>query len=464
MMRGSSATVIHLVGGRGGAHTAGVFKAIGAWVTTPPAGELARITTVRAEAEVDPASVGMRRADVDAIWAAAVDLYASRTQPALSLCVRHKGQVLIDRAIGHVRGTGPDDPPGAPAPLATPATPYCIFSASKAVTAVLMHELDARNLLRLDDPVAEYIPEFAAHKKGWITLRHVLTHRAGLPVVPLGYDPLLLADDWDRVIALLCDARPASVAGRRLAYHAITGGYILGEAARRATGEPVERLLDRYLGGPLAASARRAAEARAAPGEPYDTDAARLRYGHPADRLDEVAVNHFTGLPVPFPISRIIKRSLGLSMAEAVAASNDPRFLASVIPSGNVVTTADTLGRFFQLLLDEGVLDGEQVLDRRGVRRARVESANFEVDFTLGIPIRYGQGLMLGARPFGLFGPDARKAFGHYGFINIIGWADPERDVSAALLTSGKPIIAGHFRPLWALLRAIATRAPRREA
>ncbi|TNF38333.1 MAG: class A beta-lactamase-related serine hydrolase [Deltaproteobacteria bacterium] len=381
----------------------------------------------------------MTQDDVETVWARAVDLYRSRTQPAVALCLRHRGRVVLDRAIGHARGNAPGEL-GVPQVPVTPDTPFCIFSASKAVTALLMHELDARDRLRLDDPVVEYIPEFGAHRKEWVTLRHLLNHRAGIPTVPDRYAPLELAHDWDRVVELLCEQRPVSAAGRRLAYHAISAGFILGEAARRATGERIEDLLQDIVSRPLGLD---------------------LGYGVAPERIDSVAQNAFTGLPVPFPISRIIRRSLGLPMAAAVEASNDPRFLTSVIPSGNIITTANGLSRFFQLLLDEGAAGAAQILDRRAVRRARVESTYFELDLTLGIPIRYGQGLMLGARPFSMYGPGTRQAFGHYGFINVIGWADPERALAGALLTSGKPIVADHLRPLWNLLGAIARRVPR---
>src|SRR3989449_7823496 len=51
-----------------------------------------------------------------------------------------RSQVLIDRAIGHARGNGPDDPPDAPRTRVTPATPLNIFSAAKAVTAMRSEE------------------------------------------------------------------------------------------------------------------------------------------------------------------------------------------------------------------------------------------------------------------------------------------------------------------------------------
>ena len=59
---------------------------------------------------------------------------------------------------------------------------------------------------------------------------------------------------------------------------------------------------------------------------------------------------------------------------------------------------------------------------------------------------------MLGDRPIGLFGPNTSRAFGHIGFTNIFGWADPERQISVAILTSGQPIFSAHVIRLIQLL------------
>src|SRR5688572_13624141 len=85
-------------------------------------------------AETDPRDVGLRGEDVEEMWRAVVRLYQTGLHPAIALCVRRRGQVVLDRAIGHARGNGPDDPPGAELVLATPATLFNLFSASKAVT------------------------------------------------------------------------------------------------------------------------------------------------------------------------------------------------------------------------------------------------------------------------------------------------------------------------------------------
>jgi hypothetical protein len=63
---------------------------------------------------------------------------------------------------------------------------------------------------------------------------------------------------------------------------------------------------------------------------------------------------------------------------------------------------------------------------------------------------------MLGDRPIGLFGPNTPRAFGHLGFTNIIGWADPAREISCAPLTSGKPVFSLHVVRLLQLLLEIA--------
>ncbi|MCA9515561.1 MAG: beta-lactamase family protein [Myxococcales bacterium] len=389
--------------------------------------------------ESDPAATGLAQDDVEAIWRGVLGLYETGTQPAISVCLRHRGQVFLNRAVGHSHG--PATATDTAERVATPDTQFCVFSASKAITAIIMHELDARNLLRLEDPVVEYLPEFGRHRKRWVTLRHVLTHRAGIPAIPTDLDPLELAHDWEGIIERLCDARPTFAAGRQLAYHAVTGGYILAEAAHRATGKPITEWLRELIAEPL--------------GIP-------MSYGVAPEHVDDVAKNRFTGYPVPFPISKVIERSLGLNMTRAVAASNDPRFLTGVIPSGNIVTTADGLSSFFQLLLDGGKRGEDGLLDRRAVRRARVESAYFKLDLTLGIPVRYGHGLMLGARRFSMFGPDTRRAFGHYGFVVIIGWADPERDIAGAILTSGKSVVANQLLPIWRLLSTVSQRVPKR--
>src|SRR5262245_40833778 len=60
-----------------------------------------------------------------------------------------------------------------------------------------------------------------------------------------------------------------------------------------------------------------------------------------------------------------------------------------------------------------------------------------------------------------LSGDPRFHAFGHIGFTNVFGWADPERDVAAALLRSGKPTIYPQILDLYDVLRQIGLACPR---
>jgi CubicO group peptidase (beta-lactamase class C family) len=403
--------------------------------------DLAAVTTTRAEREADPRDVGVAPESAAAVWRAVERLYASGIHPAIALCVRRHGRVILDRAIGHAHGNGPDDPADAPKRLVTPETPFCSLSASKAVTAMLVHLLDQENLIRLDDPVCEYIPEFAAHGKQWITIRHVLAHRAGIPNLPPQVMRLERLDDLDEVIDILADAEPVSRAGRQLAYHAVTGGFVLGELVRRVTGRSIREVLDDAIRRPLGFR--------------------WLSYGvAPAD-VPLVATSYVTGPPVLPPFSYLLRRGLGVGIHDAVAMANDPRFLTGLVPAANVVATADEFSRFYQLLLDGGTLDGVNVFHPRTIRRATSEQSYLEFDFTLGLPFRYGMGFMLGAQWLSLYGPDTLHAFGHLGFTNVICWADPDRGVAAALMTSGKPFIYPELYYLFEVLRQIGLACPK---
>jgi CubicO group peptidase (beta-lactamase class C family) len=90
-----------------------------------------------------------------------------------------------------------------------------------------------------------------------------------------------------------------------------------------------------------------------------------------------------------------------------------------------------------------------------------VEQSYWEVDLTLGLPLRYGLGFMLGQYPVSLFGWDAPQAFGHLGFTNIFSWADPERDLSAAIVTSGKPFLNAEVLRLLSLIFTIGRVFPK---
>jgi CubicO group peptidase (beta-lactamase class C family) len=386
--------------------------------------KLDRVTSIGGEDEPD----GVPPESIERIWQTTRELYRAGAHPAVTICIRHNGRRVLNRGLGYASGGGPEDPHRGPKTPISFDTPICLFSASKAISAMVIHKLDEENVLRIDDRVCDYIPEFSRHGKHLMTLRHVLSHRAGVPNLPRAAIDLDLLGRPDEVVELLCESQLVSRPGRVLAYHAVTGGFILGEVVRRATGLDIRQVFDEKIGRPLGLR--------------------WLSFGVRPEDVGAVAQNAFTGLPVIPPLKQILQRALGVSMREVVDLSNDPRFQTGIIPSANSYSSADELSTFYQCLLQSGEWAGKQVFAPRTIRRATSEQSIWEIDFTLGMPIRYGLGFMLGGKGLSLFGRDNPFAFGHLGLSNVFGWADPERAISVALLTTGKGIIGPHVRPL----------------
>ena len=384
--------------------------------------DLASVTSLGEEAPASEA--GLRPEAVERVWSSFEALYRTGVHPAVQVCIRRHGVPVLHRALGHASGNAPDDPPDAPLIPVTTETPFTIFSAAKAVTAMVIHKLDEKRLLHLEDRVCDFIPEFARDGKRRITIRHVLSHRAGIPNLPPEAMDLEFLDQPERIVEILASQRLRTRPGRLLAYHAVSGGFILAEVVRQVTGDDIRTVLEREICEPLGFR--------------------WMRYGVRPEDIDFVARNAHTGPPVPPPISGVLRRALGVGMRDVIQLSNDPRFLTGIVPSANVVTTAEELCSFYQCLLDEGELDGVRVFEPSTVRHATSEQSYWEIDLTLGLPLRYGLGFMLGGDLVSLFGWDSPLAFGHMGYTNMFSWADPERSLSVVVLTSGKPIVSSH--------------------
>jgi CubicO group peptidase (beta-lactamase class C family) len=397
------------------------------------------VTTVGAEA--DPASVGMDAAPIERVWSGAVDLYRSGVHPAVQVCLRRHGTVVLNRAIGHARGNGPNDPPDAERVLATPETPFLIYSGSKAITAFVVHLVAERGHIDIEDPVAKYIPAYAANGKGEITIGHVLAHRAGVAGMPRETFDLDRVNDREFILEALCSAKPFGKPGEFLAYHAVSGGFILAEVLERATGKDLRTILSEEIRGPL--------------GFRW-TD-----YGVAADDIGALALDYVTGAPALPPLSQLITRALGVGLDELVQLSSDRRLLTAVVPSANTVTTAEELSRFYEIFRRGGELDGVRIVRPQTVRRAITEQSRLELDLSLGFPTRFGYGLMLGSAYISLFGRDTQHAFGHLGFTNMLGWADPQRATSCAVMTSGKPILYPEIPRFYNLIQRITSSAPK---
>lgn len=405
-------------------------------------GDIAAVTDIDTRRESDPASLGIPPERADAIWSAVEDLYRTGYYPALMFCLRRRGRIVFHRAIGHRSGNAPLDPEDAPRERARADTPSCVFSASKAATAMVIHRLEEEGLIRLMDPVSRYVPEFAAGGKGRTTIQQVLSHRAGIPGVEGVADPHVVLDH-EACLQLICAAEPRHLLGRRQAYHAITGGVVLAEIVHRASGMDIREAWRRWFKEPMGFRV-------------FD-------YGATPAVRRRMAEQQLTGVQDCRIVDRLAEGVLGASLPEIVALLREDGFYEATIPSGNMVTTAGEIGAFYQMLLDGGTWRGRRILAPETVFRATLEAGPHRFDRTLGIPLRFSSGFMLGGLPLGLFGSRSHHAFGHIGLSNNLSWADPERGISVALLVSGIPLLAGNLGALSRLVFTIANACPRGE-
>lgn len=411
-----------------------------------PLGKLSKLSPVHRQpdmqedrgVETAETEVGLKAGTVDALWERMRALYATGVQPGLQLSISHQGQVVMDRAIGHARGNAPQDAGEVVAMRCD--TPVNLFSAAKSVTAMLVHKLEELGYFNINDTVAKHLPGFKRHGKETITIRQVLTHRAGLTKLPDssgGFAELDLLDDPAVVREMVLDLKPHGRIGGPPAYHAVTGGFVLAELMQEVTGQNPRALLEQYIKQPLGLR--------------------WLDFGAQPKDLDKVALNAETGW-IPRPIAWHLGRVVGAPFDAAIHVSNDARFLSAVIPSANVLSTARDMAHFYQCLLNGGQWQGRQVFEASTVRQAiapDTPSAMPVIDRVIGIPIRYSPGFMLGHKGIGLYGWNRTRTFGHFGFTSTLTWARPDTGTAVALLTNGKPILGPHVAEMIGMFRAL---------
>lgn len=398
-------------------------------------GDVTAYTDIADEAQ-DLAELGLSEDYRDTVWQSVERWYRSGTQPFVGLCVRKRGIPVIHRSIGHSHGTWSINGMSSDAVVGTTRTPVTVFSASKALTALLIHGLAEDKLLDLDQRVAHYLPEFGCNGKESITISQVLSHQAGIPVMPTEM-PIETVFDQDAVVAALMQSSVQHSVGRGTAYHAVSGGYIVGAVATKVTGQSLNQILRKRLSRPLGLHT--------------------LRYGATLNEQSNVATNYSTGRPLRWPVSKLVETALGADWNTVVSMSNRAEFLSTIMPAGNAIGTASEWCTVMELLLNGGSVDNVQVFKPSTIERATAFKAGSLIDRTLLVPSRFSEGLMLGTNPVSLFGPMTGSAYGHLGFINIFCWADPSRELSVALLSTGKSLVGTHLaglaRTLWALNR-----------
>ncbi|GAA3563170.1 serine hydrolase domain-containing protein [Kribbella ginsengisoli] len=346
-------------------------------------------------------------------------LVASGAENGVQAAVYRRGELIVDAVAGMAA-------PGRPV-----ASDTLFYAAStvKGVTSTVVHVLVEEGVLSYDTLVASVWPEFGAHGKEGTTIRHVLTHSAGVPAVPADLT-LSRFCDWEAMCSVIASLEPWWVPGERVGYHAVTFGFILGEVVRRATGSPISSALASLVGEPLGI-------------------AGELYFGVPASELKRVAhfeddpagAAMFASLPPDFPLFKSGPRSL---FPNAALANNTAVTMADIPAWGTV--TARGMARMYAALMSE--VDGVRLLSPSRLQEISALSTT-GLDEMTGGPAQYGLGYTIGQ--LGMR-PAPPTVFGMVGIGGSAAYADTATGISVAVTKNRfNPTEINAFDQVWDL-------------
>jgi CubicO group peptidase (beta-lactamase class C family) len=311
------------------------------------------------------------------------------------LVVLHSGRVVVDRAVG---STNRDHA------VVTPFDRFVVYSLGKPFAALCVHLLAERGALSLDTPVSEYWPEFGHNGKQAVTVRQVLQHRSGAPMMRRGTRSLLgevwAIPNWARSIKRIEETRSWYPPGSVPAYQFFSYGFICGELVHRVTGTRIEEFFDQNFARPLGLT--------------------RTTFGLPRSGWGERVV----------------------VSGRAAFLFNWRRMREAVCPSATTSTTAREVAVFYEMLRRGGRHGGAQLLSQATILAARQPSSEGEVDQFIRAPMRWSQGFMLGGvssekGPGQIMGANSsRETFGCGGSSICVAWCDPGRELVTAYLSN----------------------------
>ena len=298
-------------------------------------------------------------------------------------------------------------------------TVFPVFSVIKAVTAVALHIQAERGLVDYYEPIARYWPEFGAHGKDKGTVYDTLTHRIGVPLMPVGVTPELMCD-WDWMVQQIADMRPMFEPGTKSAYLAYTFGWVVGEVVRRT--DPYERSVAAFTQEEIC--------------QPLGID--NLWMGI-ADEV-EPRVAKLTNLP-PLPpgapgLAPDSIRPLAIppqvDCTQGIFGRAD--VMRACIPGAVGIMNARSQARFWAMLANGGELDGVRLLSEDRVRLFNVRRPPCDYDPFYGVPHKGSIGgfHLAGSHGMGAAGSNPHL-FGHTGAGGSVGWADPDARLGVAI-------------------------------
>jgi CubicO group peptidase (beta-lactamase class C family) len=290
------------------------------------------------------------------------------------------GGVLAEDGVGHL-DWGPSAVPDE-------HSLWDLASLTKVVgmtTAVM--QLYEQRRLDLDAPLQRYIPEWQGLHKELVTIRHLITHTAGLPAFK-AYDRQ--THDSDSLAKLMFSTPLDTLPGVRMIYSDI-GAYMLGRLVERLSGETLDQYVLNHVFSPLRMS--------------------ETMYRPPATLKPRIA---------PTEIDT-------LRGGKVWGMVHDERayYLGGVSAHAGIFSSAHDLARFAQMYLSHGTLGGARIVRSQTIALFTTRQVQ---DRALGWQKPDGHnsaGHLM-----------SERAFGHTGFTGTSIWIDPARDVFVILLSN----------------------------
>lgn len=352
--------------------------------------------------------------------------------PGGQLVARCGGRVVARLAVGMRVGVRAQEA-RSPEPTRHD-TPFPVFSAGKPVVALAVALCEDRGLLDVHAPIADVLPEFARNGKGAITTLDVLTHRAGMLLEELAAHPERW-EDWEAVREAVVRSAPSSPRGT-LAYSPMGFGWVLAVVVEQVTGVPFRAFVRREIAEPLGLPA--------------------LAFG--SDGRDAAGFARAYWL-AKRPVV-VAGRDIGADFEEV---NDAPSTLRALVPGTGLVTDAATLAGFYEALLRGGVArSGRRVVSERVLSRyTRRELLG--IDRSNRTPLAVGRGFLLGTAFPSVYGAAGTgRCFGHAGAFATVAFADPERDLAAAIVTNGNGTREAMLRRFLPLCGGLRKACPRR--
>ncbi|MBB2977137.1 CubicO group peptidase (beta-lactamase class C family) [Microbacterium endophyticum] len=314
-----------------------------------------------------------------------------------------------------------------------------VASCSKGITATVFGILIARGAIDPAARIADLWPEYAVNGKQDTTIEMVAAHLAGIPFPALGSG--LRGVDYftgARLLETLARQEPLWVPGTALGYHPATGGAVLDEICRRATGRRISEVLAAEIADPLGLS---------------------MWLGAPSEVFSRVVRGHSVDDDSPQPAAETdYARARQAAFAEAAPFEpdeGDPQefaeYYGASMPSVGAVTDARSLARMYAATVSE--VDGIRLLDAdtvaemtrdrtRGLPRL-VENGTAGPDLAFGFGYQLPTTTMPGITP---------RSFGHTGHGARLGLADPETGMGVGFVCSRMRTIGVGGDPRWRIL------------